>query len=349
MTRTPRPPTASEPAPAVAFAIGTADTMPARRSAGAPGELAVGTLVDRYEIEARLGSGSMGVVYAARDTRLGRRVAIKLLRAHPNSEVFRELCQRLVREARAMASVSHPNLVAIHDLGTFDGRDYIVMDYVDGCTLRDWVARENRPWTERFDLLVSAGRGLAAAHAAGIVHRDFKPDNVLVSRKGRAQVSDFGLARGIAGWPAPRNVDGQTAVLLNVPVIEPITRLGAALGTPLYMAPELHLGQVADARSDQFAFSVTAWEVLYDRHPFAGRTLIELASAVQTGDFVEPPEPPPAPRCLIPILRRGLVAEREARWPTMLDLLNALERGAARVRRGWLGALLGRGGIRPVE
>lgn len=238
------------------LAIGTAETMPADRGAGAPGELPVGTLVDRYEIEKRVGSGSMGVVYAARDTRLGRRVAVKLLRAHPDSPIFRELCQRLVREARAMASVSHPNLVAIHDIGTFDGRDYIVMDYVDGCTLRDWVAQESRRWTERFDVLVSAGRGLAAAHAAGIVHRDFKPDNVLVSRNGRAQVGDFGLARGNAGLPAiPRTVDPQSPMMLNVPVIEPITRLGVALGTPLYMAPELHLGLVADASSDQFAFS----------------------------------------------------------------------------------------------
>ena len=337
--------------PEVALAIGTAETMPARRRADEPDEVTAGTLLDRYEIEGRLGSGSMGVVYSARDTRLGRRVAIKLLRAHPSSEVFRELCQRLIREARAMASVSHPNLVAIHDIGTFDGRDYIVMDYVDGTTLREWVAREPRPWTDRFDVLVAAGRGLAAAHAAGIVHRDFKPDNVLVSRRGRAQVSDFGLARGIAGLPAiPRTIDPQSSpIMLSVPVIEPITRLGVALGTPLYMAPELHLGQVADARSDQFAFSVTAWEVLFDRHPFAGRTVLELASAVQLGDIVDPPDPTPAPRSLLPILRRGLLAERDERWPSMIELLTALEREAARVRRGWLGSLWGRGAIRPIE
>lgn len=336
-----------EPKPAVALAIGTAETMPARRSASEPAELAAGTLIDRYEIEGRLGSGSMGVVYSARDTRLGRRVAIKLLRAHPNSEVFRELCQRLIREARAMASVSHPNLVAIHDIGTFAGRDYIVMDYVDGCTLRDWVAREQHPWSDRFDVLVSAGRGLAAAHAAGVIHRDFKPDNVLVSRLGRAQVSDFGLARGIAGLAAiPRTIDPRSDITVNVPVVEPITRLGAALGTPLYMAPELHLGQVADARSDQFAFSATAWEVLYDRHPFAGRTVLELATAVQHADFVAPPAPAPAPEGLIPILQRGLLPDRDARWPSMVDLLASLEREAAHVRRGWLGSLFGRGAIR---
>ena len=332
------------------LAIGTAETIPTDHGAGGPGELPAGTLVDRYAIEGRLGSGSMGVVYSGRDTRLGRRVAIKLLRAHPDSQIFRELCQRLVREARAMASVSHPNLVAIHDIGTFEGRDYIVMDYVDGCTLRDWVARESRPWTERFDVLVAAGRGLAAAHAAGIVHRDFKPDNVLVSRDGRAQVGDFGLARGIAGLPAiPRTVDAQSAILLNVPVVEPITRLGAALGTPLYMAPELHLGQVADASSDQFAFSVTTWEVLFDRHPFVGRTVLELATAVQLGDIVEPLDPVSTPRSLLPILRRGLMAQRDERWSSMIELLRALEREAARVRRGWFGALLGRGAIRPIE
>jgi serine/threonine protein kinase len=290
------------------------------------------------------------VVYAARDTRLGRRVAIKLLCAEPGSELFRELCQRLLREARAMASVSHPNLVAIHDIGTFEGRDYIVMDFVDGSTLRDWVTEEPRPWADRFDVLVSAGRGLAAAHAAGVVHRDFKPDNVLVSRKGRTQVSDFGLARGIAGLPAiPRTADRQSAIVLTVPIVGPITRLGVALGTPLYMAPELHLGQVADARSDQFAFSVTAWEVLFDRHPFPGRTVLELATAVQHGVIVEPPDPTLAPRSLIPVLRRGLMAQRDERWPSMIDLLTALEREGARVRRGWFGALLGRGAIRPVK
>jgi eukaryotic-like serine/threonine-protein kinase len=332
------------------LAVGTADTVPLDRAADAVGDLAAGTLVDRYEIEGRLGSGSMGVVYVARDSRLGRRVAIKLLRARPDSPLFRELCQRLIREARAMASVSHPNLVAIHDIGTFAGRDYIVMDYVDGCTLRDWVTQERRPWTDRFDVLTAAGRGLAEAHAAGVIHRDFKPDNVLVSRRGRVQVTDFGLARGIAGLPAiPRTVDAASPFAMSMPVIEPITRLGVALGTPLYMAPELHLGQVADARSDQFAFSVAAWEVLYDRHPFVGRTVLELARAVQLGDILDPPDPISAPRCLVPALRRGLMAEREARWPSMDDLLATLEQEAARVRRRWLGALVGRGAIRRVD
>ncbi len=329
------------------LAVGTADTVPA---ATAQIDLPPGTLVDRYEVEGRLGSGSMGVVYAARDTRLGRRVAIKLLRGHPDSQMFRELCERLVREARAMASVSHPNLVSIHDIGTFDGRDYIVMDFVDGCTLREWVALEPRHWTARFDVLVAAGRGLAEAHAAGVVHRDFKPDNVLVSRRGRAQVTDFGLARGIAGLPSiPRTVMPQQSVMMNVPVVEPITRLGASLGTPLYMAPELHLGQIADAQSDQFAFSVTAWEVLYDRHPFPGRTLLELVRAVQLEEIIDPPHPTPSPRNLMPVLRRGLAAARENRWPAMGDLLAALELEAAHLRRGWLGGMLGRGSIRRAE
>jgi len=333
------------------FAIGTAETIPSGDAVTtSPADIPAGTLIDRYTIEGRLGSGSMGVVYAARDTRLGRRVAIKLLRAQPDSPLFRELCERLIREARAMASVSHPNLVAIHDIGTFADRDYIVMDYVEGCTLRDWVAREERPWAERFDVLVAAGRGLAEAHAAGVIHRDFKPDNVLVSGRGRAQVSDFGLARGIAGLPSiPRKVVPSSPMVLNMPILEPITRLGVSIGTPLYMAPELHLGQLADARSDQFAFSVTAWEVLYDQHPFPGRTVLELASAVQLGDIIEPQAPTTAPRSLLPILRRGLEAEREDRWPSMPDLLAALEKEAARARRSWRGALLGRRAIRRVE
>jgi len=313
-----------------------------------PGALASGTLVDRYEIEGRLGGGSMGIVYAARDTRLGRRVAIKLLRpaVESNGRVFRELCQRLIREARAMASLSHPNLVAIHDIGSFSGRDFIVMDFVDGWTLRDWTERADRCWQERFDVLLDAGRGLAEAHAAGVVHRDFKPDNVLVSRTGRAQVSDFGLARGVAGLPAiARSADRRPSSDLA----DHITQLGVSIGTPLYMAPEIHRGEVADARSDQFAFAVTAWEILYGCHPFPGRTVAELRDAVHTADIVEPPRPYGAPIDFTKALRRGLAPLREERWPELALLLAELERVASRRRRGGPAGIFRRSVIRRHE
>jgi serine/threonine protein kinase len=310
-----------------------------------PGALASGTLVDRYEIEGRLGGGSMGIVYAARDTRLGRRVAIKLLRpaVESNGLVFRELCQRLIREARAMASLSHPNLVSVHDIGTYAGRDFIVMDFVDGWTLRDWTERDDRSWQERFDVLIDAGRGLAEAHAAGVIHRDFKPDNVLVSRTGRSQVSDFGLARGVAGLPAiARSANGRPLA----DVADHITQLGVAIGTPLYMAPEIHRGEVADARSDQFAFAVTSWEILYCAHPFPGRTIAELRDAVHSADILDPPHPPTAPIDFARVLRRGLAPRRDERWPEMSDFLAELERVASRRRRAGLAGIFRRSVIR---
>ena len=333
-------------ADAVSAGVETCDTL--RATAWRAEELPVGTLIDRYCIEGRLGGGTMGVVYAARDTRLGRRVAIKILRPaiEPNTEMFRELCQRLVREARAMASLSHPNLVAVHDIGTFGGRDFIVMDFVEGCTLREWAATD-RAWPERLDVLLAAGRGLAEAHAAGIVHRDFKPDNVLVSRKGRAQVSDFGLARGVAGLPAIARANWDASApgaAIDLPAA--ITQLGTAIGTPLYMAPELHRGEVADERSDQFAYAVTVWEVLYDRHPFPGRTVLELADAVHAGDIIPPPPASRTPLDFTKVLGRGLLSERADRWPSMPDLLDALERSAARLRRAGLAGLLRRTAIR---
>ncbi|HTM20129.1 MAG TPA: serine/threonine-protein kinase, partial [Kofleriaceae bacterium] len=220
-------------------------TSPA--TAGGPDLLPPGERVGRYLIEARLGMGGMGVVYAARDPDLDRRVAIKLLRSGAV-----EAGARLLREGKALARLRHPNVVAVHDLGLHRGDVFIAMELVDGTTLRTWW--EARRQGEVLAVLVDAGRGLAAAHAAGLIHRDFKPENVLVGRDGSVRVTDFGLARldGADGEPDA----ALAATIVAGAVSAGLTRTGAVVGTPAYMAPEQHQGKAIDARTDQFAFCV---------------------------------------------------------------------------------------------
>ena len=205
--------------------------------------LAVGTVLGRYVILETLGAGAMGIVYGAYDPDLGRKVALKVLRGATDEETR----ARLLREAQALARLSHPNVVAIHDLGTDRGRVFLAMELIEGDTLAAWLRGRPRPQAV-IDALVSAGRGLAAAHAAGLVHRDFKPANVLVGEDGRARVTDFGLAHGDEG---------------------PAAGHGAA-GTPAYMAPEQRVGGPTDARSDQYAFCATLHEALSGQRPPAG-------------------------------------------------------------------------------
>ncbi len=318
---------------------GTDATLPA---AGDPdavspprADAGIGEVIDHYAISGPLGAGGMGTVYLARDTRLGRPVALKVLRtrADVGSDACRELCARLLREARAMASLSHPNLLAVHDVGTAAGRVYIVMEYVDGWTLRGWASESPRRWDERLAVLIAAGRGLAEAHAAGIVHRDFKPDNVLVSRRGRVLVGDFGLARvgaELDGAPVP------SCHAADDPVV---TRAGAVLGSPAYMAPEQHRGEPSDVRSDIFSFAVTAWELLYGVHPFRGRTAEELSAAVHEGELRDVPAASETPRAFAEILRRALTPVPAARHHAMPEVLEALENAAKRRRAGFLGLL----------
>src|SRR5262245_2865916 len=198
----------------------------------------------------------MGEVYEARDERLRRSVALKLLKAgaFDSEESGR---QRLVREALALAKLSHPNIVTIYEIGEVAGEQFLAMEFVDGATLRGWLAERPRSGREIRDAFAQAGRGLAAAHGAGLVHRDFKPDNVLVDRQGRARVSDFGLVTAPHAGAAP---SGDARPL----------ETAAAVGTPKYMSPEQHGGGRVDARSDQYAFCVALYEALYGAHPFAG-------------------------------------------------------------------------------
>src|SRR5688572_17624545 len=202
--------------------------------------LSIGSLVGRYLVVERLGAGAMGVVYAAYDPRLDRKVALKLLRPRPGDGDMALRQERLVREAKAIAKLSHPNIVGIFDVGVHEGNVFLAMEYLAGGTLKRWASAEKRPWREVIKIFIDVGRGLAAAHAEGLIHRDFKPENVLVDKNGVAKVADFGLVRLAAdAFDAPT---GETSDFSSRE-IEPadLTRTGALLGTPAYMAPEQFL------------------------------------------------------------------------------------------------------------
>ncbi|MEM7157255.1 MAG: serine/threonine-protein kinase [Myxococcota bacterium] len=289
-----------------------------RANASASGSRAIPSRVGRFVVLEAAGEGGMGQVLAAYDPVLDRRVALKRVLARQATAVARA---RLHREARAMAQLSHPGVVAVHDVLEVDGDLYVAMDYVEGRTLRAWLAQRPRPWSELLPLLVAAGRGLAAAHDQGLVHRDFKPDNVLVDEQQRVRVTDFGLATTVADehdetprGPSPAEALGS------------ITRTGALLGTPRYMAPELLRGEPADPRSDQFAFCVTLYEALYACDPFDGE-------ATASDRPTPAPRAGAAPEWLASAVLRGLALEPRDRWPSMADLLAELERPRTRGRR----------------
>ncbi|MBA3454892.1 MAG: serine/threonine protein kinase [Deltaproteobacteria bacterium] len=283
-----------------------------------PSYVAMGTSLGRYTLFERLGAGAMGVVYRATDRELGRDVALKQLH-RPNEE----LTDRLVREARSMAQVNHPNVVAVYDVGTADGVTYIAMEMVAGESLRTWQ-RASRTVRQIVEAYVSAGRGLAAAHAAGIVHRDFKPDNVLVGHDGRVRVTDFGLA-------ASRVTEGGGRSPLTTMMSDVnLTTSGSVLGTPAYMAPEQFTGGNVDARTDQFNFAVALYEALYGQRPFEGKTFAELSDNVCEGRLRPPPPGARISRGLHEIIMRGLSVKPGDRYPTMEHMLVELGRDRAR-------------------
>ncbi len=282
--------------------------------------------VGRYLIRGRVGVGGMGVVYAADDVALGRRVAIKLLHGAGSEGQARG---RILREAQALARLSHPNVVQIYEVGEVGRQVFVAMEFVEGLTLGQWQHQQARSWRELLDVYLQAGRGLAAAHAVGLVHRDFKPENVLVGADERVRVLDFGLAR-TDGEGAPAELRPAGDVLL-----QPITTTGAMLGTALYMSPEQWRASPADPRSDQFSFCVALHAALFDVHPFGGTTVHELRTRVLAGVVVNPPGR--VPGRLRRALLRGLRIDPEQRFPDMPALLAELER----VQRGrplaWLG------------
>ncbi|MCX4242218.1 serine/threonine-protein kinase [Paraliomyxa miuraensis] len=269
-----------------------------------------------YVVEATLGQGAMGVVYKAADDR-GQKVAVKLLhRWHTDPETGED--DWLRHEAGTLARLSHPNVVAVLGVGTFDDRPFLAMELVDGETLATWM-KQPRPWRDIVPIIRDAARGLAAVHTAGMIHGDFKPDNLMVGRDGRARVMDFGLARSTFGADA-------TAA----PTVE-VERGGVSrhrfVGTPAYMAPEQLAGRRAEARSDQFACSVTLYEALYGERPFPGQTATELAYNVMRGFRRPRPRTTDVPAWLHQIVHRGLALVGAARWPSMAAYADALERG----------------------
>ncbi len=313
---------------AIAPTLSAVETAPSERSSRpAISALREGDPIGRYQLVARLGAGAMGVVWSAHDPQLDRKVAIKLV--HPNLARSPEASTRLLREARAMAKLSHRAVVTVHDAGEVDGQLFLAMELVVGTNLgamlrtRDAHALED--WHHWLDLMLEAGRGLAAAHRGSVLHRDFKPDNVLVDEAGRVCVGDFGLATlgeetlaaaMTARWEPGRRVD--------------LTTTGALVGTPAYMGPQQLRGEPVDARADQFSFCIAAWEALYGARPFEVNA--QGVDAIhELLDKLSSQRPVPPAATLVPgeiaeILVRGLDPDPEARWPDMGALLFALER-----------------------
>jgi eukaryotic-like serine/threonine-protein kinase len=261
--------------------------------------LSPGQQVDRYVVLRELGRGGMAVVYAAFDPQLDRRIALKVMRRVSDARA-KEAAQRLHREAQALARLSHPNVIRVYDVGVFEGTVYLTMELVEGRTLRAWLDEETPPWRRALEVVLAAGDGLAAAHRVGLVHLDFKPSNVLIGHDGRVKVADFGLAREPRGSARSRDLDegdeagidaeriGADLERSSAQLSEPLTELGAVIGTPGYIAPEQLQGLEADARSDQFAFCVTLWQALYSERPFAGEDRRALEGAVLRGEIRTP-------------------------------------------------------------
>jgi tetratricopeptide (TPR) repeat protein/predicted Ser/Thr protein kinase len=329
-------------------AVGTAgsnDDVTAVGLCTSPGGLSpaslIGRAVGRYFVIGELGRGAMGVVVRAYDPKLQREVALKILRT---SAMSAAAGARMIREARAMAKLSHPNVVAVYDVDEDPKHGTVVaMEYVAGTTLKAWV-REQRPGARAIvETFVQAGRGLATAHAAGLLHRDFKPDNVLLGDDGRARVTDFGLARIDAGGRDSTMTGGSRPPLSLPPAL---TAADTVMGTPRYMAPEQHgAGQLTPA-ADQFAFCVSVWESLTGTPPYAAGDLEMLVQHKHSGP---PPWPKEVavPRAVVDAIRRGLSPDPEARFPTMLALIDALEAAHARRRRNRI-ALASAGGLAVV-
>ncbi len=277
--------------------------------------LSVGNTIGRYVVLGRVGAGAMGRVFAAWDPQLDRKVALKVLKSAASPD---EHQARLLREARTLARLSHPNVVTVFDVGRWEGQRFMALEFVDGGSVRDWLKAQGRGAGDVVSVFVQAGRGLAAAHQAGVVHRDFKPDNVLVRADGRAQVTDFGLASESVG----RVGDG--------PVLEPgvsLTGTGALLGTPAYMAPAQLDGEPATAASDQFGFCVALFEALTGQRPWSGSTVETLRRAMRDGPPPSFPSSSDAPAAVRQAVLRGLSVQEAARWPSMVALLDALEEG----------------------
>ena len=313
-----------------------AERVLATVAAGLFGTEAQPVKVGRFSLLDRIGSGAMGTVYAAYDPELDRKVAIKVLHAQLD-DTLQRVQNQLLREARALAKLDHSNVATVYEVGTVDGRLLMAMEFVDGEPLERWISGTHG-WRDIVQVFAEAGAGLQAAHAAGLIHRDFKPSNVVLRRDGRVVVLDFGLARVADSLSASeQGISGDA--------LDSATRTGAVIGTPAYMAPEQHRGEPATERSDQFAFCVSLFEALYGQRPFAGATRTAVLDAIERSS-IEVPAGRDVPRRLLTAITRGLRFEPGERWPSMRALVAALtDDPVARWRRRSLIPLVAVGAV----
>jgi tetratricopeptide (TPR) repeat protein len=296
-----------------------------------------GDVLGRYFILHEIGRGGMGLVYEAFDPELDRKIALKIL--HParagreggEGEIERA---RLLREAKALARLSHPNVIQVYDAGTVGDEVFLAMELAVGTPLDEWL-REPRAWRQVLAVFQAAGRGLAAAHSVGLVHRDFKPGNVLLGDDGRVRVLDFGIARALGApendEPGPSARDAGSGS--RVSATTPLTRAGVVLGTPRYMAPEALMGRPLDHRADQYSFCVALYEALYGIAPYPGDTLPDVLREVLAGRLREPSAKAGVPAWIRRILVRGLKTDPQQRYPAMEELLADLARDRSALRR----------------
>jgi eukaryotic-like serine/threonine-protein kinase len=320
-----------------------------------------GTRVERYVLLKPVGHGGMGVVYAAYDPDLDRKVALKLLRPDKRTPEGHTGRDWILREAQAMARVTHPNVISVYDVGTYGAQVFVAMEFIQGTTLSDWIRQKGHTWQETLRVFREAGQGLRAAHRAGLVHRDFKPANVLVGDGGRVCVLDFGLARLAAEaeaeeealtGEAPRSeAQAGDRLALELP-----DKKNMIVGTPQYMPPEQYLDSVVDARADQFSFCAALYWALYRKRPFEPRELARTASDSARGASGteeswrrlphavaarEPPADSPVPLWVRRAVMRGLSLHPDDRFPSMEELLEALSQGQRRTERRGALAVVG--------
>ncbi|MEM6992246.1 MAG: tetratricopeptide repeat protein [Myxococcota bacterium] len=316
---------------------GEEETPSASRSTGLPKRR--GDVIGRYRVERRLGVGGMGIVYLCTDPELDRPVAVKVLLSSIAGRATHR--RRLIREARSLAALTHPHVVPVFDAGEHECEVFLAMEFVPGTTLREWLKAEARPRGAILEKFRQAAEGLAAAHDVGLVHCDFKPDNVMLTADGRALVTDFGLARAVrAGITRANGSLGSRLSQSSATPNDGGSHAGLGLvGTPAYMAPEQIQGDDVDPRADQFALCVALWEALAGQRPFVGRTMEELLLRISTGERTPPPPTARVPARLVSVLDRGLSVERAERWPDMRTLSRALTAaGAGPGRRARFGA-----------
>ncbi|MEX1364681.1 MAG: serine/threonine-protein kinase, partial [Nannocystaceae bacterium] len=291
--------------------------------------------IGRFVVLESIGRGAMGQVHAAYDERLDRRVAIKVLLDEDLAD--REDRARFVREAQAMARLSHPNVVTVHEVGDSDGSIYLAMEHIRGQILSVWL-RTGPDWRQVLDAFVQAGQGLAAAHAEGLVHRDFKPQNAMRTEQGQVKVLDFGLARAATDvLLQSHDHEELTSTGSYSMLTSELTQAGTLMGTPAYMAPEQFDGDVVDASSDQYSFCVALWEGLVGTRPFAAATVDEILALKRQGAPPWPAHAPAVPPKIVDALRRGLAVDPRERWPSMDALLSALAPDTRHSGRRWLG------------